>query len=170
MPGCLKAAVSAASQELQEKGIAYEAHHRNEYIMRMGYLLNAYGVPQADAEQWANATFTDYADNPATVIASCYTHTDEHGTRSMPEYPQEKTQRASNVKQIEDFLNHQAAFRQNVITGQCEIAYLTEDGARPFAPLTDRDVNSLWTRMSKEVGRTRQGDIHNVLHSDYVPL
>ena len=166
----LKAAVSAASQELQEKGIAYEAHHRNEYIMRMGYLLNAYGVPQADAEQWANATFTDYADNPATVIASCYTHTDEHGTRSMPEYPQEKTQRASNVKQIEDFLNHQAAFRQNVITGQCEIAYLTEDGARPFAPLTDRDVNSLWTRMSKEVGRTRQGDIHNVLHSDYVPL
>ena len=166
----LKAAVSAASQELQEKGIVYEAHHRNEYIMRMGYLLNAYGVPQADAEQWANATFTDYADNPATVIASCYTHTDEHGTRSMPEYPQEKTQRASNVKQIEDFLNHQAAFRQNVITGQCEIAYLTEDGARPFAPLTDRDVNSLWTRMSKEVGRTRQGDIHNVLHSDYVPL
>ena len=53
---------------------------------------------------------------------------------------------------------------------QCEIAYLAADGAPEFVPLTDRDVNSLWTRMSKEVGRTRQSDIHNVLHSEFVPL
>ena len=166
----LKKAVSAARQELQENGIAYEAHHRNEYVMRMGYLLNAYGVPQADAEQWAAATFTDYDGNPAAVFASCYTHTDEHGTRPLPESQKEKAPHISDVRQIEEFLAHQAVFRQNVITGQCEIAYLAQGAAQPFAPLTDRDVNSLWTRMSKEVGRTRQSDVYSVLRSEYVSL
>ena len=162
----LKDAVKAARKELEKSGIAYEPHHHNEYIMRMGYLLNAYGVPQVDAEQWADATFADYDGSPASVIASCYTHTESHGTRPL----KEKASGTSNVKQIEEYLNRQAAFRQNVITGQCEIAYLTTDGASEFVPLTDRDVNSLWTRMSKEVGRTRQSDIHSVLHSEYVPL
>ena len=74
------------------------------------------------------------------------------------------------MRQIEEFLDHQAVFRQNVITGQCEIAYLVQGAAQPFAPLTDRDVNSLWTRMSKEVGRTRQSDVYSVLRSEYVPL
>ena len=166
----LKKAVAAASHVLQEEQIVYEPHHRNQYIMRMGYLLNAYGVPQADAEQWAVATFTDYDGDAAGVIASCYTHTDEHGTRSLPATSPAKTSGVSSVKQIEEFLNRQAVFRQNVITGQCEIAYLAADGAPEFVPLTDRDVNSLWTRMSKEVGRTRQSDIHNVLHSEFVPL
>lgn len=166
----LKRAVAAASQILQQEQVVYEPHHRNQYIMRMGYLLNAYGVPQADAEQWAVDTFTDYDGNVAGVIASCYTHVDEHATRPLPAVLKAKAKSTCDVKQIEDFLNRQAAFRHNVITGQCEIAYLDENAASEFAPLTDRDVNSLWTRMSKEVGRTRQCDIYSVLHSDFVPL
>lgn len=40
----LEKAVAAAAGELAGQGIVYEAHQRNQYIMRMGYLLNAYGV------------------------------------------------------------------------------------------------------------------------------
>lgn len=165
----LKKAVAAASCLLEEEQIAYEPHGRNNYIMRMGYLLNDFGVPQTDATQWATETFTDYEGNVAGIIASCYTHTAEHGSRPLPAAKRKNT--TCNVKEIEEFLDKQAAFRHNVITGQCEITYHNEQQPpQPFTPLTDRDVNSLWRRMNKELGRTRQSDIHNVLNSEYVPL
>ena len=170
--GLLKKAVAAARRVLEEEQVAYMPHQRNRYIMRMGYLLNAYGVEQADAEQWAAETFTDYDGNAAAVITSCYTHTDEHGTQPLPATKKKNANCASSVKEIEDFLGGQATFRYNTITAQCEIMYHAEgsEEAPRFAPLTDRDVNSLWRRMNKEVGRTRQSDIHNVLNSEYVPF
>ena len=158
----LKDAVKAARKELEKSGIAYEPHHHNEYIMRMGYLLNAYGVPQADSTRWAMEAFADYDGNPATIIASCYTHTDEHGTRPMP-----KGRHICSVKEIEDFLLSQAAYRHNVFTGQCEIAY-AGCSEQVFVPLTDRDVNSLWGRINKEVGRARLSDIYSLLNSEFV--
>ena len=39
-----------------------------------------------------------------------------------------------------------------------------------FLPLTDRDVNTLWGRMNKTVGRVYLTDIYNVIHSEFVPL
>ena len=61
----------------------------------------------------------------------------------------------------------QAEFRHNVITHHCEIRWTEEAG---FLPLTDRDVNTLWGRMNKTVGRVYLTDIYNVIHSEFVPL
>lgn len=44
----LEKAVKASIQELEAEGICYEEHHHNEYIMRMGYLLNSYGISPKD--------------------------------------------------------------------------------------------------------------------------
>lgn len=68
---------------------------------------------------------------------------------------------------IEAFLFSQAEFRHNVITHHCEIRWTEEAG---FLPLTDRDVNTLWGRMNKTVGRVYLTDIYNVIHSEFVPL
>lgn len=68
---------------------------------------------------------------------------------------------------IEAFLLSQAEFRHNVITHHCEIRWTEEAG---FLPLTDRDVNTLWGRMNKTVGRVYLTDIYNVIHSEFVPL
>lgn len=68
---------------------------------------------------------------------------------------------------VEAFLLSQAEFRHNVITHHCEIRWTEEAG---FLPLTDRDVNTLWGRMNKTVGRVYLTDIYNVIHSEFVPL
>ena len=39
----LEKAVKAAERLLEEEGVSYCEHHHNEYVMRMGYLLNQYG-------------------------------------------------------------------------------------------------------------------------------
>ena len=71
------------------------------------------------------------------------------------------------MEAIEAFLLSQAEFRHNVITHHCEIRWTEEAG---FLPLTDRDVNTLWGRMNKTVGRVYLTDIYNVIHSEFVPF
>lgn len=174
----LKKALAGAARTLQNEGIAYEPHRRNEYIMRTGYLLNAYGISLQDATEYAVGQFTDYDGDVAGIIRSCYQRTDEHNTLPLPETNYVK-ERYADVTEIESFLGSQATFRQNVITGQCEVAFGNDSGntdATPaptatngYVPLTDRDVNTLWSRMNKEVKLVRLNDIYNVLHSEYVP-
>ena len=49
----LTKAVRAAKAQLTEEGIVFKQGSRNKFLMRMGYLLNAYGVPMDDATDWA---------------------------------------------------------------------------------------------------------------------
>lgn len=147
----LEKAVAAAAGELAEQGIVYEAHQRNQYIMRMGYLLNAYGVAQASATGWAVKRFADYDGDVAAVFRSCYQHTEEHGRRPL----QGRTPNAggndgfASVEDIERFLDTQARFRYNEATGKCETAVAGTDGAEgEYTEIDDRFVNTLWSRMS----------------------
>ncbi|WP_302461283.1 hypothetical protein [Bacteroides clarus] len=51
------------------------------------------------------------------------------------------------------------------------MAFTTTDdlsGKPAYTSLTDRDVNTLWSRMNKEISRVRLNDIYNVLHSEYI--
>lgn len=79
----------------------------------------------------------------------------------------DEANKPAEVEAIEAFLFSQAEFRHNVITHHCEIRWTEEAG---FLPLTDRDVNTLWGRMNKTVGRVYLTDIYNVIHSEFVPL
>lgn len=172
----LKDAVRAAQTELEQADVCYEEHHRNEYIMRMGYLLNAYGVPQAEAADWAVDCFSDYEGDVAGIIRSCYQKEEEYGMRPLPTGKRRNKsdeEHFANVNEIEDFLNSQAMFRHNTLTGQCELTPLersTEPTDEPFAPLIDRDVNTLWRRMNKQVSPVRLNDLHTILKSEFVPL
>lgn len=185
-PKRLQRAVERAGEELDGENIVYGEHSRNEYVMRMGYLLNAYGVPEKAATEWAVGRFTDYNGDIASVFRSCYLHTDEHGSRK-PSYRKDKdaagNDRFATVEEIETFLDTQAKFRHNTITGKCEVLKPdkganagtgadksdgTGDGR--YAEIDDRFVNSLWCRMSKGVKATRIVDIRNVLSSEYVRL
>lgn len=169
----LEKAVAAAAGELAEQGIVYEAHQRNQYIMRMGYLLNAYGVAQASATQWAVKRFADYDGDVAAVFRSCYQRTEEHGRRPL----QGRTPNAggndgfASVEDIERFLDTQARFRYNEATGKCETAVAGTDGAEgEYTEIDDRFVNTLWSRMSKQGKTVRINDIRAILHSEYTVL
>ena len=168
-------AAEVSGKRLEDEGIRYEPGHHNEYVMRTGYLFNLYGVPEAEAVAWAVEAFADYgAENVESTFRSCYAGKEEHGSVRLPRSAGGKGRREADeankpaeVEAIEAFLFSQAEFRHNVITHHCEIRWTEEAG---FLPLTDRDVNTLWGRMNKTVGRVYLTDIYNVIHSEFVPL
>ena len=158
----------AIGKQLEKEGVAYVEHHHNEYVMRTGYLLNAYGIPLQAAIRWGVDRFADYDGDVAGVFRSCYQQTDEHGTRNLgsrrraraTEDPDENT-----VVAIETFLATKGLFRKNMITGKCEVS---TDGGETYADLTDRHVNSYWREMGKTVMSVRLADLHAMLQSDLV--
>lgn len=164
-----------SGKRLEDEGIRYEPGHHNEYVMRTGYLFNLYGVPEAEAVAWAIEAFADYgAENVESTFRSCYAGEEEHGSVRLPRsavgkgrQEADEANKPAEVEAIEAFLFSQAEFRHNVITHHCEIRWTEEAG---FLPLTDRDVNTLWGRMNKTVGRVYLTDIYNVIHSEFVPL
>ena len=122
----LQRVIDAACRRLADEGVEYAEHHHNEYIMRMGYLLNAYGVAQNVATQWATERFADYNGDVTGIFASCYLNIEEHGSLSLPplrksQNNDERQEFMASVADIEQFLNGQASFRKNTVTGKCEV-------------------------------------------------
>ena len=66
--------------EVEGEGAVYAPGSHNDYVMRVGYRLNQFGFSLEAATEWAVAEFADY-DKAASVIASCYEKTEEHGSR-----------------------------------------------------------------------------------------
>ena len=163
----LEKAVKAAERLLEEEGVSYCEHHHNEYVMRMGYLLNQYGVARKTAAAWAAEHFPDYDGDVTAVIGSCYANTEEHGTRSFVRRG-EGDEKFATVADIEQFLSEQAKFRKNTVSGKLEV--LMPDCGEEYTELTDRYVNTLWSRMNKARMLARVTDIRSVLDSEYTPL
>lgn len=165
----LAKAVEATEKWLEEQGIAYLPGHRNEYIMRMGYRLNAYGIPLSEATRWAKQRFTDYDGDVAGIFRSCYLQTEEHATLCVGgrERLPDNAGNTTVVQDIETFLSGQGRYRKNTVTGKCEMA---PKGSDTYKDLTDRTVNTLWSRMCKEVRNIRLTDMRAVLESEFVSL
>lgn len=167
--GKLERAVAVIRKELEQMGVCYQEHNRNNYIMRSGYLFNKLGIPMEEALAWAQERFTDYDGDIAAIFRSCYADTSEFGSRSLRSSRKEAEERKpqyATADEIEAFLDTQASFRHNVITNKCEV--LPQDGEGEYTELTDRYVNSVWSRMSKEGMLVRPGELRMVLESDYV--
>lgn len=160
-------ALAAAREQLEREGVIYTDHHRNEYVMRMGYLLNEYGASLMKSVQWAVGTFTDYDGDVAGVIRSCFRQTEKHGTVSLPHSPKGRPREVLSVEEIEGYLKQMARFRHNELTRMTEICWAGEE---EFHVLTDRDECTLWSRMNKEQHYTRIQDVRLVLTSDFVPM
>ena len=91
----------------------------------------------------------------------------EHGTRSLVRRG-EDDEKFATVADIEQFLSEQAKFRKNTVSGKFEV--LMADCGEEYAELTDRYVNTLWSRMNKAGMLARIADIRSVLDSEYTPL
>ena len=168
--------------ELQQRGVEYTAGNHNNYIAQSCYLMNRYGVSEADCTEWAVNHFSDYQDsgnNVAGIVASCYLQTTEHATRRPP---REERGGQATVAQIEAFLAEHVHLRRNVVTGFVEVLYLNENDnenrtkhstlspQQKFRQFTDDDRNSLWRALSRELGvRVVRQDISAVVKSDFSP-
>lgn len=170
--GRVERVVARIRRELDGQGVVYAAHHHNDYIMRMGYLMNEFGLPLEQAIGWADGRFPEYDGDVAAIFRSCYADTESHGKRAAElrgagnGRTADARLRLATPDMIEDFLTTQAEFRKNVITGKEEIRHPDAD---EFVDLTDRMVNSLWSRMTKEGHAVRLCDVRSVLESEFVP-
>lgn len=170
--GRVERVVARIRKELDWQGVVYAAHHHNDYIMRMGYLMNEFGLPLEQAIGWADGRFPEYDGDVAAIFRSCYADTESHGKRAAElrgggnGRAADARMRLATPDMIEDFLTTQAEFRKNVITGKEEIRHPDAD---EFVDLTDRMVNSLWSRMTKEGHAVRLCDVRSVLESEFVP-
>ncbi|MBE6286723.1 MAG: virulence protein E [Mediterranea massiliensis] len=158
--------VQSVLKTLAQRGLTYGKGRRNEYLSQAFYLMNRYGMEQQRVERWAVERFADYhcEQDVTAIVASCYRNEAEHGTLSLP---QSEDKQWSKVKEIEGFMAEIADIRHNVVTRLNEICWR---GSDTWQPLTDRDEGTLWSRMNKQFGNTRIGDVRLVLSSDFVPL
>ena len=172
-------AANAVEKRLAADGIVYAEGSYNSYVSRMGYYLNLLGISETDATEWAVASFSDYnAKEVKSIIASCYQHNDEHATLKISALERgaegKRTKREggyASVSDIADFLKENVEFRFNVITHKTEFRMDGEEAdgkEHKWENLTDRDVNSMWYRMSKGGKLVKNTDLHNVIGSEFV--
>ena len=151
--------------EVESEGAVYAPGSHNDYVMRVGYRLNQFGFSLEAATEWAVSEFADY-DKTASVIASCYEKSEEHGSRDGQKrsHGQDTLQNGfASVEEIEAFLKEHVKLRRNVITSRTE--YLDK---AVWRPINDTKVNSLWKDMSK-TKRVNVQDIYRIIESDFVP-
>lgn len=160
----LAVAVRAAEMQLQRRNVQYEPHHHDEYIYQMGLLLNEYGADRETAVEWAAQQFADYPDAPR-ILNNCFQDTSKHGTRT----PQTGSRKENiSLPQLKEYLDQQALFRKNIVTGFTEVAYDLKNPV--WRDLTDRDLNSFWHHINEEISYCSVSDIRQLLESDFVPL
>ena len=189
----LSRVLPVVQEELAQAGIEYCAGHHNEYISRMGYLMNLYGVDLEELTHWAVEEFDDYDGDVPAILRSCYTHTDEFHTRRLPgkkkgtdEGDNDDRPTYPTMEEMEQYLREQAAFRYNVITGKGE--YMTRTHGNPsrptpdtsltertvgvglqFVPIDNRFIHTLWKGLAARFKIVRVQDVHQLLMSEFVP-
>ena len=113
---------AVVQRELEQRGIRYEQGSHNSYISQAGYLMNRFGVAEADCVDWALERFADYVtdgNDVAGIIHSCYQQTDEHATRQLP---REKRESYATVAEIQEYLTvKNIRIRLNRISRKWEI-------------------------------------------------
>lgn len=159
----LQRAWQVIRRELADQGFTYTEGERNNYIMRTGYQMNAFGIAHEAATAWAVQQFADYDGDVAAIFNACYAKSEEHGTRQLPA----GNASATTIEEVEAFITTQACLRYNTVRAQVEIAW---QGSDLFSPITDRDENTLWCRMCKAGWRVRLSDVRNVILSECIPL
>jgi predicted P-loop ATPase len=169
---------------LAKDGEVYGPGTHNRYVMRVGYLLNKYGFPLLDAQQWAMKEFPDY-DKTESVIASCYRKTDEHGewaakvahTPTAAADDERKKLRLASHEEVAQFVHEKMEVRFNLIRGLAEmrwkkppyqgIASLHSKDRQAFTHDIDGMVKTLVWQIEKEMGvRASKEMVYDIIESD----
>jgi predicted P-loop ATPase len=167
---------------LKQDGAVYEAGKHNNYVMRVGYILNKYGFELDDVTEWATKEFSDYPE-AADTVKYCYNRTEEHGEwadqlGSLNGGTGHKLSQATHTD-ILQFLLRKCDARRNLVLGRTEmrwkdpiyegIASPHSQDRRAYTSSIDSMVNTLICQMETECQMEAKKDkVYTVLHSDGV--
>lgn len=108
------------------------------------------------------ATFFRIARDHGIDPSRTHTSNKKEGERSG-DRKRQKTSMAT-VAEIKQYLDEHIVLRFNVITGEHEFHWLDEN---EFYEISDRDMNSIWSRICEKGMHARKEDIRSIIESDY---
>ena len=183
---------SLVAPMLARKGYKFQPSCHNDYVMRVGYMLAERRFSKKVVVRWALRMFGADYSGTEQVINSCFASSSSRG-RDGGRAGKDNANTAS-VDEIKAFLDGRVRLRYNVITSRVECLLtgetpnnslsglntnLTNDTNNSLGvntnltfpqwqPISDRIVNTLWSKMSS-VMRVNIQDVYRVIESDYVP-
>jgi hypothetical protein len=168
--------------KLRQEGAVYEDGKHNNYVMRVGYLLNKYGLELEDVMEWASKEFSDYPE-AASTVKYCYNRTEEHGEwaeelNSLSGGAGNKLPLATHTD-ILKFLLQKCDARRNLVLGRPEmrwknpvyegIASPHSQDRRAYTSSIESMVNTLICQMETDCRmEARKEKVYTVLNSDGV--
>jgi hypothetical protein len=113
---------------LREAGVEFKPGSHNNYVMRIGYLLNEYGIPLDSAVTWAVSKFGADYPQAGEIIANCYAaQPDEFGKAAslvkrldVSYKPSSDDNSYASVLEIEEFLSREIETRRNLLKDRLE--------------------------------------------------
>lgn len=181
-PSCSKAGKTARNL-VEGEGVEYVEGSRNQYVSRVIYWMNRFGVDADTTLQWAKEEFGDYdAANGHPIdgiVKSVFgNHSSEYNTCRPTAFASDKDSRPrkSTIMEVEAFLTARYHFRRNILSLEveyCKIEILKngkieKSAAQQFNVLTDAAENTLWIDMQRAGLNTDMQTLHAYLTSNYV--
>ena len=195
-PSCSKAGKTARNL-VEGEGVEYVEGSRNQYVSRVIYWMNRFGVDADTTLQWAKEEFGDYdAANGHPIdgiVKSVFgNHSTEYNTCRPSAFASDKDSRPrkSTIMEVEAFLTARYHFRRNILSLQveyCKIEILKNGKieksaaqqfnlqpstfnlqSSTFNVLTDAAENTLWIDMQRAGLNTDMQTLHAYLTSNYV--
>ena len=171
-PSCSKAGKTARNL-VEGEGVEYVEGSRNQYVSRVIYWMNRFGVDADTTLQWAKEEFGDYdAANGHPIdgiVKSVFgNHSTEYNTCRPSAFTSDKDSRPrkSTIMEVEAFLTARYHFRRNILSLQVEYCKLKQPST--FNALTDSAENTLWIDMQRAGLNTDMQTLHAYLTSNYV--
>ena len=196
-PACEKAGATARKL-VDNEGFAYEEGGRNNYVSRVIYWMNRFGVNADKTLKWAEKEFKDYDianGHPiAGIVKAVYDkYTDEHNTCRPAAFAADGNSRPrkSTIMEVEAYLTARYTFRRNILSQDVENCHLisqnekikelnNESSSSPqsdlmsqsqpstFNILTDAAENSLWIELQRAGLNTDMQTLHAYLTSNCI--
>lgn len=172
-------AAKMARTLVEKEGITYGSGTHNDYVSRVLYWMNRFGIAQQAAQEWAQSEFADYnADNGHPIKAmtkSIYTtHADQFNTCRPQAYAEQKTVKAT-IGELEAYISDHYRMRRNVFTQTVEYIAVKKDTAdntnhatKPWTDLDDNSENSIWCAMLRDGLKVTMQTLHSLIMSDFV--
>ena len=174
-PACEKAGATARKL-VDNEGFAYEEGGRNNYVSRVIYWMNRFGVNADKTLKWAEKEFKDYDianGHPiAGIVKAVYDkHTDEHNTCRPAAFAADGNSRPrkSTIMEVEAYLTARYTFRRNILSQDVEQSDLmTQSQLSTFNIMTDAAENSLWIELQRAGLNTDMQTLHAYLTSNCI--
>jgi hypothetical protein len=170
-------------RQIEAEGVRFIPGSHNNYVMRVGYLMNKYGFELEYVKEWAQKEFAEYPE-AADVITRCYARTEEHGEWADRLKPKNEAGESTklpkaNRSDVIRFIKDHVEVRYNLIKGLTEMRWKKpeyEGIASPhskdrhaFTHDTDAIVKSIVCLMEDRMGLDASKEkVYDVAESDLI--